>query len=980
MQLAIRRRLLASTVLIGASMLGSAAYAQTETAADATATDETIVVTGSLITNPNLESSSPVAVVGSEEILLRQTPTAEALIRQLPGATPNIGSSVNNGNGGAALVDLRGLGPQRNLVLLDGNRVAPSTTTGSVDLNNIPLALIERTDLLTGGASTSYGADAITGVVNFITKRNFSGFEATAQQSITEKGDGNVFRIEVTMGANFDDGRGNAVISMGYQEADPVYQGARDFGRNGINSQTGIAAGGSPTSVPSSIAFNNGQFLQISPDGNSLVTPYQDFNFNPYNIFQTPFERYNLFGAANYEIADGVEVYGRGMFSRNTVQTIIAPSGVFGEELTVPANNPFLTPGVRAQICAAEGIAAADCTATSTTPLPLPGLYRRTVELGPRISTFVTTYFDFRGGIRLNVTESIRADLSVSHGESENTQTQSGYVLRSRIQQALNANNPNTCTNTANGCVPVNLFGPAGSISQSAAGFLLGTSATSNRASLSQARALINGDFGAAAPWAEDPISFAVGGEYRKYQASRVADFLAQNPSELGGAGGATLPFAGEYDVYEAFGELVAPIVQNKPFFEDLTVEAGIRYSHYTITGTNSTPKFNTTTWKAGASWTPVPSIKFRGNYQRAVRSPNIFELFRPQSTNLTNLNIDPCASLNLSGQRRSTGPTGILRDVCIAQGATEGNINNIIDPAAGQAQGTFTGSQALRPEKADTFTIGAVLQPEFLPGFSATIDYYELVVNDAISALTPDDAIAACFGNLTATSATSDACTSIRRNPVSGRLSGSAATTPGLRLPLTNAGRYFTNGVDVSLNYRADLAFAKLNLSFIGNWTKSQKFRASPTSALNRECVGYYSVNCTASQASIQPEFTWNQRTTLSFDNVDLSLLWRHISAVRYEPGLPQLFRGTVTGNTVFAGEQENFNFIKAADYFDLSARVGVGDNLDLTFTALNLFDRQPPLVGGNAGGTAFNSGNTFPSTYDTLGRSYSVTARLRF
>src|SRR5690348_3220769 len=203
MQLALRRHLLASTVLIGTSMLGTAAFAQTQTAEAAPAEEGTIVVTGSLITNPNLERSTPVNVTTSEEVELRQTNVAEQLLREVPGVVPSTGSAVNNGNGGASFANLRGLGSNRNLVLLDGVRIAPSNQIGRVDLNNIPLALIERTEVLTGGASTTYGADAVSGVVNFITKRDFTGLEVSASEQITERGDGNIFRVDATLGASF---------------------------------------------------------------------------------------------------------------------------------------------------------------------------------------------------------------------------------------------------------------------------------------------------------------------------------------------------------------------------------------------------------------------------------------------------------------------------------------------------------------------------------------------------------------------------------------------------------------------------------------------------------------------------------------------------------------------------------------------------------------------------------------------------------
>ncbi|WP_206363533.1 TonB-dependent receptor domain-containing protein [Sphingomonas crocodyli] len=958
-------------------MVATPAFAQTTPAEDTTAAEsDVIVVTGSLIRNPNLTASTPVASVGENEISLRQTTNAEQLIRDIPGVVPSIGSNVNNGNNGTSLVNLRGLGFQRNIVLLDGQRVIPADFNGAVDLNNIPVALVQRVDVLTGGASTTYGADAISGVVNFVTRPDFSGMDLQVQSGITEKGDGNQVRVDVTLGANFDDGKGNAILSLGYQQADPIYQGDRDAGIFGIGTTNGVAAGSSFTSTPTGISTDTADF-QISPDGTSLVPFYQGFNFNPYNIFRTPFERFNMFGKARYEISDSVEVYSRGMFSKNKVSTIIAPSGIFGVPLTIPGNNPYLPVGIRNQLCGFAGISAAACP---TATIPLPAVYRRTVEVGPRISEYITQQFDINVGAKVNITDSLTFDIYGSHGESENTQTQSGYVLNSRVQQALNATNTTTCLNTANNCVPLNLFG---TITPAQAAFLNGQSTITNKTELSQVHGVLSGDFGFTSPAASEPVAFAVGGEYRNYTAQRIPDILALVPGELGGAGGAILPLNGGYDVREAFGELIAPLVADKPFFHELTVEAGVRYSKYKV-DTAGSPKFSATTYKFAGTWAPVEALKIRGNYQRAVRAPNIGELFAPVVTGLTNLLVDPCA-----GAAPTTNAN--LRAICLAQGAPVGSIGAIQNPSAGQANVTGGGNPNLQPEKANSYTIGVVLQPrEFLPNFTLTVDYYNIDVKNAITAATPADIINACFGNITASSATSAACTGIRRNAANGRLSGtSTATNPilGLPGPLTNNGRLKTDGIDLALNYSYDFDVVKLGLNFQGNWTHKQTFQASST-AYARDCVGYYSANC----ASIQPEYSFTQRTTLSFDSVDLSLLWRWIDKVEYEGAASdflargftaanrRIFSGTVTGPSPLAGNTYDFNRIKAYSIFDLTTRVSVTDNLEVTLSAINLFDKKPPIVGGTTGSTSYNSGNTYPSTYDAIGRRYSATARLKF
>nr|WP_278254275.1 TonB-dependent receptor [Sphingobium sp. BYY-5] len=989
----------AAPAILSASLIATAAFAQEPQAANAPAEGDTIIVTGSLIRNPNLERSTPVTATTSDQIQLKQNNTAEDILREIPGVVPSIGSAVNNGNGGFSLTDLRGLGSFRNIVLVDGSRLAPSTLRGEFDLNNIPLALIERVDVLTGGASTTYGADAIAGVVNFITKSDFAGLEGNISNQLTEQGDGNYFRADLTLGANFDDGRGNVVFSVGYQQSDPVYQGDRSFSSASIDSFTG-ASGGSGTSTPSRFTNVNvtgadsittgcgatGQVACNAVQGNRQVTAaggafrptsaFDAYNFNPYNIFQTPFERFNMYGAGRYEVSDAVEVYTRGVFSKNTVSTIIAPSGVFGISVNVPLSNPYLSAAQRNAFCAFDtnpgaGYTArfsqAECDAAALATNPNDPNYktvsttvsRRATELGPRISDFTTTFFDYRIGARGGITDTIDWDISGAYGQSEQVQTQKGYWLNSRVRQALLATNTTSCLDDSNGCVPLNLFGPDGSITAAQNAFLNANSQVTTKTSLAQVKGTVSGDIGIAAPWASDAVAFAIGGEYRKYTATRESDLLSQS-GDLGGAGGASPNVDGAYDVYEAYGELILPLVQDKPFFQDLTAEAGIRYSDYSVRGGSG---YKTTTWKAGGSWTPVDGIKIRGNYAHAVRAPNISELFSPLNTVLTNLSADPCAGI---------APTqnANLAAICIAQGATAAQLGSIINDPAGQVNTTTGGNLALKPEKSNSYTIGVVLQPTFARGLSITVDYYNIKITGAITNPTPDDVINGCFGNVTAASATDPACTNIRRDPSTGSLFGEAAVVGGLYQPLSNLGRLQTDGIDVSLNYSKDIGFAQWSLAATGNWTHSSKFQATPTS-VNRECVGLYSVNCGYS-GSLQPEFQWSVRNTLSFGVADVSLLWRYIDGMKYEDG--DAFVGELNG------KQVDFNHIPAEHYFDLTTRFHASDELTFTLTVQNLLDNKPKVVGNTIGATAFNSGNVYPSTYDALGRRYAVSAKFRF
>jgi outer membrane receptor protein involved in Fe transport len=944
-----------------------------------------VVVTGSLIRNPNVVSVAPVTVIGQAEIALRGSTNAETILRDIPGVVPSIGSQVNNGNGGASFANLRGLGTNRNIVLLDGLRIAPADFGGAVDLNNIPVALVERVDLLTGGASTTYGADAIAGVVNFITRSDFAGVDAQVEKGITDSGDGALTRADLTIGGNFADGKGNAVLGIGYQQTDPVYQGDRPYSSVAIDSfdGTGVAgSGGSGTTVPGRFTVGSAT-RQINATTGTLVPTFARYNFNPFNVLQTPFKRYNIYGAAHYDISDAVKFYTRGIFSKNVVDTIIAPSGVFTSAITIPYSNPYLPAAARQQFCAnainngGTALTTLQCNAaalaTSTTDPNYrtftTTVQRRMPEVGSRQSEYTTTLFDYHAGVRGDISSHLSYDLSGGYGESENVQATSGYVLLSRVRQAALATNTSTCIANTNGCVPVNLFGDNGSITPAQAAFLTASSTITEKTSLAQVHGQLNGDFGFTSPYATTPINFAIGGEYRRYTASQRSDSLAQS-GDLGGLGAAPPNFTGAYSVYEGFAELDAPLVADKPFFRELELQTGYRRSQYRVE-TAGSPSFGTDTYKVGLNWTPVESIKLRGNYQRAVRAPNIGELFTPLQTTLTNYASDPCAGAAPTANAN-------LRAVCLAQGAPASAIGTIETPSAGQADITSGGNPNVKPETSDSYSFGVVFQPTFVPRLVITADYYNIKVRNAITTPTPQDIVNACFGGLSAASASSPACTAIRRDPVTGQLSGDPTTVGGLAASLSNLGRIATDGVDLKINYTQPFGFGKLNLSFVGNWTDKNVFQATPTSVA-RNCVGYYSVNC----ASIQPRFAWQQRSTLTIRDIDFSVLWRHINPVRQEPldvtgGNGPAFSGVPAG----LGGTTSYNFgrIGAFNYFDIATRVGVRSNLDLTVTVTNLFDRNPPFVGYDVGATAYNSGNTYPSTYDPLGRRYTVTAHLKF
>jgi len=949
------------SVLLGTAataFIATPAFAQDNDELAAAATDQpSIVVTGSRITNPNLEQSSPIQVVGADEIDFRQATNAEELIGELPGIASGTNSSVNNGSNGTSTLNLRNLGSTRSLVLLDGTRLVPSTILSQTDLNIIPVALVERVEIITGGASSVYGADAISGVANFVLRRDFEGVEAAMTYGITERGDGERVRGDITIGANFDDGRGNAVLSIGYQEVDEVLQSNRLISQNATFAGNAL---GSPTTVPS--RFNG---LQVAPDGQTLVPTYNTFNFAPFNFFQTPLERYNIFGSANYEVTPGIEVYTRGMFTNSTVSLQLAPSGLFGAGFTLPLNNPFINDVVGQQICAsfAVPIPVATCQAGLDAVDPNdPGylapqvpINRRLVEQGPRNSDIITNQFQIWAGVRGDITDTISYDVYGTYGESQRTSTRTGWGLKSRVEQALDAISPTQCFDASNGCFPINLLGGGvgANIDPRAVAFFDQPSGFTDTTSLSVVNASLNGTFGNTGFFTETPVGFAAGVEYREYNASRVADVAAGTQGEVLGSGAPAPTFNGGYDVIEGFAELIVPILEDVPGFYSLQAEGAVRVSDYSNTGTSFT-------WKAGGSWEPFEGFRFRGIYSVSVRSPNIGELFAPVTTGLTALTNDPCQLGNPVGNATLTA-------ICIAQGAPAATVGQIPIPAAAQINATTGGNVNLDTEEATSITLGLVATPRQVPGLVVSVDYFNIKVTGAITTPAPGDILLPCFGpNNDGQGVNPAACANIGRNPLTGGLNGGGETL-GLILQLTNQGQIETSGIDFRVNYTLPMSFGAINWDLNGTWTDELLFNANPANPtnINRECVGLFSPNC----EPITPEWQFNLRTTVSVDDlVDISLLWRWVDGVEYE------FIGQGQG---FLPESEAFD---AANYFDLTVRSNVSENFDVTIGVQNLLDRDPPKTSSFIGSSTFNSGETYPTTYDTLGRRYSVTGRLRF
>lgn len=972
---AVKLALLASSAPL---VLGTSMALGQETVTDDDEQIEEIITTGSRIVDPNLEQASQILVMSESEILDRHALDAEQLVGELPGMAPTAGNrSVNNGSNGTARLNLRGLGSHRNIILVDGQRIVPADNLARTDLNNIPMALVERVDIITGGASSVYGADAVAGVTNFITKRDFEGVQIAFTSSETTENDAGTNRIDLTVGGNFEGGRGNAVLNIGWQDVDALLQGERKYSQVAT---FGTLPLGSGTSHPTRI----GGVMYDPATGQSQ--PSSTFNYAPFNYFQTPTERYNVFGKAHYEVASGHEVYGNVLFSRNTVDLQLAPSGLFGDTWQMPLNNPFLPDFFRNQICATALVPidqatcdAAGAAVNSADPdyIEVPTVInRRLVEQGNRENEYRTTMWQLTAGVRGDVTDNIQYDVFAQYGESDKVSTRVNWGLKSLLQQTLRATDENTCdptTNPGTGCVPINLFGPGDglNISDETIAYWSKPSGSTQRTTLTAAIASISGDFDA---WTDIPIGWAAGFEHRKYEAAQISDIAEATQDEVLGTGAPAKIFGGEFDVNEYFVEAIVPIVSG------LQLETGARFSDYSTSGSS-------TTWKAGLTWQPVDSVKFRSIFQESERSPNVFELFQPPITGLNNLIFDPCQGMLADAVTPNPALANPdVRNICIAQGAPAVVVNNgtIPPPSANQINETSGGNELLDVETAESLTFGIVFTPVAVPELTITLDYYNIKIEDAITTPTPDDIFGPCFGPGTAgdpfnsANPSSPGCALIGRNPLNGSMNGGGDTL-GIITQLTNQGTIETSGYDFRITYDWAVdagALDALVFDFVGNITDENLFQASPTS-INRDCVGQFSENCDPNL----PEFTFNFRTTADLgDWGAVSLLMRHQDKLVYEKILDNPFEGSGLGGK----NETEFLTMDAETYFDLSWMkdfdYGEGNTFSVAFLIQNLTDEDPPITGSFLGGTGYNSGNTYPANYDVLGTRWSLTGTIRF
>lgn len=1052
MKLDFRQRLLATTLLVGASVIATPAFAQDQGSGTATPSEcppgtvpgdagacnpadtsqgtgtqpetttpvegtttvpstsaagepvrssQDIVITGSRIPQPNLTSSSPITVLSSQEVKLQGTSRTEDLINSLPQSFAAQGSNISNGASGTATVNLRGLGSGRSLVLVNGRRLQPGDTGNPVpDLNFIPTQLIKRVDVLTGGASSVYGADAVGGVVNFIMDNTFTGVRLDAQVSaFMHNNDGNEgvlaaneargFRapdglsvnggaIDVAgvFGAAFDDGRGHVQAYATYRRQRSVLQATRDYsfcalsalvatdprggGRPSVETLgRNFSCGGSATSANGTFFTNVGTF-QVA--GDEFVPGSTAFNFAPYNYFQRPDERYTLGAFADYEISSGFKPYLEVMFMDDQTKAVIAPSGDFFNTETINCDNPLLSAQQLATICVEENTFVDGNGVTQA--IAYTG--RRNVEGGGRTDDLQHTAYRIVGGMRGDVTKGLTYDGYYQYGRTLRQQTYLNDFSVTRLKRALDVvTDPSTglpvCRSVLDGtdpaCVPYNVF-VEGGVTPEALTYLQVPGFARGKVDEAIAHldfTLAGEDYGIKTPWAENGFGFNVGAEYRKQTLDLKTDATFQS-GDLAGQGGPQLPVAGQFDVRELFAEVQLPLVERN-FIDLLQISAGYRYSTYKTQGVdpflqvNTKNSFNTDTYKIAGEFAPIRDIRLRAAYNRAVRAPNIIELFGPASIGLTGT-VDPCAG----------GTPQFTLAQCQLTGVSAAQYGNIRANPANQYNGFLGGSAFLEPEKADTLTAGVILQPRFVPGLALTADYFDIKIKNLIGAPSFSGILNGCVGIGSAPDPS--ACALIFRAPGSGSLFLGNGFILQTNQNFSGTG-LFTKGFDFSGSYSRRLGgFGTLNASFVG--TLITKLGSPSDSGVGRFAGGTPS-----------PAWRHKLRVGITLPNgIGLSGQWRHFSRVFCDNELdsgcgtlidPDGRRGPLPPVYVqYTGNQS----LNAQDFFDLTMTARITNKFNLRMGAQNILDRDPPVAGQQVIPAGFGNGNTYPQVYDSLGR----------
>ena len=943
--------LLLTTSFLIMCLLSSRALAQADEdpAGLDVAVIEEIIVTGSRIPRRDFESPTPLSTIDRDDLAFSGQVTLEEVLNQMPQVMPHSGRSSNdvlsNEAGiGSAVVDLRGLGSGRTLVLLNGRRVAPSGLGNSVDLNKIPQFLIDRVEIITGGASAVYGSDAIAGAVNFITKQDYAGFGVETSFSATERGDAETFDANLAYGHNFANGRGNLTLYGNYTEREPLLASEREhtsvwyqdnwFSGELVEARSEAGGSGLITFPPADLGSGPIR-VTFDPDGTprEFVQSEDGYNFAEVGYLQVPMARIAAGIMGHYDVDGDIEAYVEASFARSEPQQNRAPAPAF-LSAAVNTDNPSLSPE-------AQQLFADYYLCPPVFGLP-PGfacvqISRRLLDLGNRIHSSESDYGRLVAGLRGDIGNNWQIDGWLSYTELSSTDFLRNDASRSRTLQGLLVDPvTNQCYDPSNGCVPLNLFG-AGNLSPEGVEFIRFLD-YENITERTQKEANVYVTGSPLDTWAGS-LDTAFGVGWRSDEIFYKADDLLFSGDAIGFSSESSV--AGSEEVVEVYGEAIVPLASGTALADYLGLEIGARYSDYKIGG-------GSWTYKAGGVWQLTDGLRLRAMHQRSVRAPNATEMFEaqrqePWTFTFFDSSDDPCSA--------STDPVGSGNaEKCILQGLPADQVGIFEATPGYPTTYIYGGNPDLDPETGDTWTLGAVMSPEFLPDWTFSVDWYSLDVTDAIGEVGMQSV---CFnpantGNVF--------CDNIRRDA-----SGNVVEVVELT---SNAGLLEATGIDTQVQYSEDSLSANIY------WTHmlSAKLQENPASTVF-QCAGYYGWPCNGFQNNAYAQDRVTANLHYAAPPWDLHLTWRWISGSkaagpRYAaeagfPGEPQLAIPSI--------DDEN--------YVDVGAARRFGDIVTARFGITNLFDNDPAFMADYV--TVYN---TDPGLYDVFGRSYYLRLAAEF
>lgn len=912
-----------------------------------------VVVTGTRVARDGYQAPTPFTLVTEAQIEAAARENIADVVNTLPAVAGslsprNLQSFVGTGTAGINAINLRGLGSSRTLILFDGQRSVPSSSSGLVDINNFPQALISRIEVVTGGASAAYGSDALSGVVNFVLNRKFTGVKADFSSGMTTHGDDQSWRAALTGGLTFAGDRGHLLLSAELSDVEGIRGVPRDWNEQGwqvITNPAYTATNGQPErlvlpQVGLSQATLGGIIVNTDLRGTSFGpggTPTQ-FNYGPLvsgssmqggawsstqvNDVQTldpPLSRETIFARASFALSDNVEVFGQFSTSHSDVVSLCCRVFNVGN-IAVSASNPFLPEAIATQ---ASTLGISQFTLGTMHPdLPVLGsdndrtVRRYVIGAEGRFSLLQTDW---------------KWDGYYQKGISETTQRAPDNLIKANFAKAIDAvRHPttgaivcrSTLTNAGDGCVPYNLFG-SGVNAQAAIDYLIGASFRDEEMTQDVAAATMSGE--PFSSWA-GPVSLALGVEHRREKISGEVD-------PIGGANGFFvgnyLATFGSYNVTEGFIETVVPLAKDLPFAAALDLNGAVRYTDYSTSG-------DVTTWKAGVTYEPVSGIKFRATRSRDIRAPNLLELF------------------NAGGINQNTVSDPFNNNLLVSY------------------QGFSTGNLALQPEEADTTGLGIVLQPRQLPGLSASLDYFNIEIDDAISTVTPQSIVDRCFAGA------QNFCDAISRGDVNG-----ANVITRINVQPFNFVQQVVRGFDMQIDYRipierlvgdrgGSLTANLIATRYLKNYSNNGV--DTPVDQAGSNAAGVLFGNGS-------PD--WIYRGTLAYTNgaYTASLTGRGVSSGVYDTSFIECTSGCPT--STIAHRTINDNHIAGALYLDayVARRFASWSDSsgELYFNVVNLTDKDPAVVAAGPSGSAFTYPPVNPAFYDVLGRVFRVGVRFQ-